>query len=281
MVFEDFIVPEPVVLGPLLVAAVIVGALLVAVRPPVTAELVFAFVPWMILGALLHVIYQMHRALDGTLLPDTVDVLFSAPSVYVTTAIVAGAVWLLAGMFVPNIQRTRQVANRLAGVGVFLLVPVVGIAGWQAIQQFEIDPVMPVAGVLLSLVVTAVVYGLLGLWRPYAVINARYVGALLVFAHVFDAITTAIGIELLGAGERSTAPQFILDVAAELPTAEYLGEAWLFILVKIVIASGIVVLFSDYPEEQPTEGYLFFAALTAVGLGPGAHNFFLFFFGVG
>ncbi len=281
MVFEDFIVPDPVVLVPLLAAAVIVGALLVAIRPPVTAELVFAFVPWMILGALLHVIYQMHRAVNETLLPDTVDVLFSAPSIYVTTAIVGGIVWLLAVVFTPSDERTRQVGIRLAGVGGLLLVPVVGVAGWHATEQFTIDPVLPIVGLLLSLVVTAGVYGLLGLWRPYAVIRARYIGALLLFAHVFDAITTAIGIELLDAGERSTAPQFILDVAAELPTAEYLGEAWLFILVKIIIASAIVVLFSDYPEERPTEGYLFFGALTAVGLGPGAHNFFLFFFGVG
>ena len=276
MVFEEFVVPDPPVAAGLLAAVVAVGLLLYRARPPVSQRVGLAVAPWMVLGALLHALYQMHRALGETLLPAGA-VVVSAPSVYLTTGVFAGVTWLVvlrAG------TEPAAVARRLAGVGTLALAVVAVYATRAATREFALDPVLPLAGLVGSLALTAVVVRLLVGWRPAVAADAGLVGGLVLFAHIFDAITTAIGIELLDVAERSTAPRVILDIAADLPTADLLGEAWLFVVVKLVLATALVAVFHDYVTEEPAEGTLFFTGIAAIGLGPGAHNFFLFLFGV-
>jgi uncharacterized membrane protein len=48
------------------------------------------------------------------------------------------------------------------------------------------------------------------------------------------------------------------------------------VVVKLVLVGGVVVLFADYIEDEPTEGYLLLGFIAAVGLGPGVHNLLLF-----
>ena len=278
MVFEEFVVPDAPAAGALVVGALAVASLLSLVRPQVSQQTVFSFVPWIVTGALLHVLYQIHTAVEATVLPAVSPALLSAPSVYVTTFLLMGAVWAPAVRHSPD--QSGRVARILAVAGTALAVAVGGYTVWVALDRFALDPVLPLAGLVGSLAVTGVLYAGLGRWRPEVVSAVRYVGALVLFAHVFDAVTTAIGVELLGAGERSTVPRLVMDIAADLPTADVLGEAWLFVVLKIVIATGIVWLFHDYVAEQPSEGNLFLAFMAAVGLGPASHNFFLFVLGV-
>jgi len=54
------------------------------------------------------------------------------------------------------------------------------------------------------------------------------------------------------------------------------GEGWLFLLVKLAVASAVVWLFAGYIRETPGEGYLLLGFVAAVGLGPAAHNLLLF-----
>ena len=68
----------------------------------------------------------------------------------------------------------------------------------------------------------------------------------------------------------------ILHAAETLPTAELLGVGWLFVVVKIVVASIVVVLFREYVADEPAEGYTLLGFIAAVGLGPGVHNLLLF-----
>ena len=277
MVFEDFVVPDPLVVAGLALAALTVVGILVLVRPAVSPAVVLGFAPWMVLGGLLHVLHRMHLAVDEELLPGSVAVLFSAPSVYLTTAILAGLVWAGTGA---TADRGPDAPATLAVTGSLATVAVGAFGARAASREFGLDPGLALAGLVGSLALSGLVYLALAAWRPAVVEATRAVGALVIFAHVLDALTTAIGVELLDAGERSTAPQFVLDLAAALPTADLLGVAWLFVLLKIALAVGIVALFRGYVEERPGEGAFFLGVVAAVGLGPGAHNFFLFAFGV-
>lgn len=278
MVFEEFVVPDPLITGALAVLAFTVALLAYALELQVSQRTVLAFVPWMVSGAVLHVVYQMHTALEETVVPAVPPVLLSAPSVYVTAFVLMGAVWLPAALGNPG--RTERVAKLLGVAGALVAVSVSGYAVWVALDQFALDAAVPLAGLLGSLALTALLYLGIGLWRPEILSNARYVGALVIFGHAFDGVTTAIGVELLDVGERSTVPRLVMDIAADLPTADLLGEAWLFVVVKLLIATALVALFHDYVREEPTEGNLFFAFMAAVGLGPASHNFFLFALGV-
>lgn len=281
MVFTDFVVPGLPYIAGLALGTLLVMVFLYAVQPPVTERLILAVVPWIIAGACLHVFYQLHVVAVGGLFPEPVAPIFSAPAVYFTTFIVFGIIWAMAAMIVASRDHDKEIANYVGLMGIGVMLPLVGLLIWQGMGDvFELNPILPTLALIISLALTFVVFILIGIWRTYVIAETRYVGALVLFAHIFDAVTTAIGVELMGAHERSSLPRIIMDFTADLPTASVLGEAWLFVLLKILLAVAIVVIFADYVREKPAEGNLFFGIIAAVGLGPGVNNFFLFILGV-
>jgi uncharacterized membrane protein len=277
--FADFVVPPVIQTLGLLAGTGTILALLYGIRPPVTQRTVLAFVPWIIAGATLHVLYQIGESLDDRIYPEVIEPLFSAPAVYLTTFIPMGTIWVVSMMIVPSAKRRGTIARYLAVTGIGVLIPLVGLLVWRGLgPELGFQPVAPTLGLIVTLAITFAVYILMGAWRTHIIAEARYVGALVLFAHLFDAITTAVGVEFMNAGERSAIPRRIMDFAADLPTADTLGTAWLFVLVKLLLAVAVVVLFADYVSDRPSEGNLFFAIVAAVGLGPAVNNFLLFIF---
>jgi uncharacterized membrane protein len=275
--FADFVIPPLIHTAGLLVGAGFVIALLFAAKPSVNQKTVLAFAPWIVVGAVLHVFYQLGVTLKQPLYPDPIEPLFSAPAVYITVFIVMGLIWAVATMFMTN-PDADYVSQYLSGIGVGTMVPLIGLLLWRGTDPAvrPMEPVFPAAGLLLAVGATFLITLALGLWRTGLIAKVRYVGPLVLFAHLFDGITTAIGVDLLGATERSAIPQAILDLSAGLPTASIIGTGWLFVLVKLVVAVAIVVLFADYVNEEPLEANLLMSVIIAVGLGPGTYNFFLF-----
>ncbi len=285
--FEGFVVPPTLYTACLVVGTLAVVAILSQLRPPVTELVAVAFAPWMVSGAALHVFYQLGEIYGRQVYSPLVEPFFSAPAVYLTTFLLMGVVWIAAVFFhritKTDADRTDYVARYLGTTGAGIMIVLIGLTVWQGLDPLvgPMDPIFPTIGLLVSLAVTFVVYLLVGLWRTYVVAEMRYVGAFVLFAHVFDGVTTAIGVDIIGTGERSVLPARIMDFAAGLPTAPYLGSGWLFILVKILVAVFVVVVFADFVREEPTRGNLLLAVIAAVGLGPGANNFLLFLLGAG
>lgn len=275
--FSGFVIPGPIQSAALLIGTVMIAVLLYALRPPLTQNIVLSFIPWIISGSIMHVFWQL-GTIYQPLYPESVEPLFSAPAVYLTTFIALGAIWTISAIIVPSYDRSNRIATYLLAMGVGILIPLFGLVIWQGMgdQLAPMEPIWPVLGLILSLVVTFVVYIAIGAWRTYVIAQARYVGAFVLFAHTFDGITTAIGVDVLGAGERSAVPAAILDFAADLPVAETIGVGWLFVLVKVALASAIVVLFAEYLDEEPTQANLLLTIIAIVGLGPAVNNFFLF-----
>jgi len=280
--FTGFVVPPVLQSVTLVVGTVIVVALLYAIRPPVTQRTVLSFVPWVVIGSVLHVFYQLGESFSPVY-PPALAPYFSAPAVYLTTFLMLGTVWVVAATIVPSARRERQIAQYVGTIGIGIMLALVGLVVWQGLiaDPLTFQPIIPILGLIVTLALTFVVYVALGAWRTYIIADARYLGALVLFAHLFDAITTTIGVDLLGASERSVVPRRIMEFAADLPTVDTLGTGWLFILVKLLLAVVIVAVFADYIRESPTEGNLLFAFVAVVGLGPALNNFFLFTLGVG
>jgi uncharacterized membrane protein len=275
--FAEFVVPPLVHSVGLLVGSGVVLALLLAAKPPMNQKTVVAFAPWIVSGAVLHVFYQLNVLYKQQVFPEAVGPLFSAPAVYLTMFILMGFIWAAATMFMTNPDADR-VSSYLAGMGVGTVLPLLGLLLLRGTDPAvrPMEPVWPVTGLLLSIGGTFLVTLLIGLRRTDVFARMRYVGPLIVFAHLFDGVTTAIGVDALGAGERSTVPQAILNLASQLPTADAIGTGWLFVLVKLLVAVAIVVLFADYVREQPVESNLIMGLIVGVGLGPGTYNFLLF-----
>lgn len=298
---SDLVVPPLPYAAALAVGAAVVLAALVRLRPPVTGRTVPAATPWMVVGGGLHGLEQYG------LVPGVVVPLVTAPAVYVTTTVAAGAVWAAAASpagrstdATPGEQSagdrdghraegrttdgesadgrsTDRPTGTLGLVGGVALAALVAFAYADALGRVgAVTLAWPLVGVVGAAVVGGPVYYLLVTYRPTATEQAGVGGAVAVFAHALDGVSTAIGVDLLGTGERSPIPRAIMEFAGTLPTAPYLGSGWLFVVAKLAVAAALVVLLADYVEDDPVEGNLLLMLVAAVGLGPAANNLTLF-----
>lgn len=224
---------------------------------------VLALAPWMVLGAALNVLYQVGAV------PDALAPLFGTPAVYLSVAATAGATWLAADASAADAPPLLAGVGTVAALASLLAVIGVGFA------RTTLHPLPSLAALVAAAVVATAAWLGLRRVRPGVAITG-WAGALAVFAHSLDALSTAVGIDWLGFGERTPLSRLIIEFAAGLPTAEYVGAGWLFVLVKVALAAWIVTLLADYVREEPSEGYGLLTLVAAVGLGPGVHNLLLF-----
>lgn len=280
--FEGFVVPSAPLLAVLIVGTIVAVAIIYSMQPPISERFVLAITPWVFSGATLHVFYQLGEFYNVQIYPPAIEAVFAAPSVYVTTFLAMAAIWILSFIIGAGMGAHERSSQYLGGTGLGVAAVLLLLLVWQSLDP-TVGPlrvVVPLAGVILSLAVTFVVYIALGAWRTYVIAEARLAGALVLFAHTLDGITTAIGVDVLGVGERSVIPELIIDFAADLPTASYIGSGWLFVVVKIAVAVLIVWAFADFVRDRPVQGYLLFAVVMVVGLGPAINNLLLFYLGV-
>jgi len=257
--------PLPYLLG-LLVAVGGVGYGLYRRQPPVTARHIIGFAPWMAAGSCLHVLY----VIGG--LPPAIEPFGGTAAVYLTVAALAGGVWLTADRWLP----AKRVSTAIGASGGLAVFPVVGAALVLGSQRGTLAPVWPAVAAVATVAVTAITWAAIRRLRPRAAALTGWVGLLALFGHTLDAVSTAVGVDVLGFGERTPMSRLIIGFGERLPTAELVGGSWVFVVVKLLLVGGIVVLFADYIDEDPTEGNLLLGIIAAVGLGPGVHNLLLF-----
>lgn len=259
---EGFGLPSLPYLVVLVGGTVLIARLLAREDPPVTAATVVVLAPWMVAGAALHSLFQL-EAVPEVLMP-----LLGTPAVYFATFVAAGATWIGAIRREPN--RVPRVLG-VAGATVALVATAAVLAAGGVVQ-----PGPSLASVVIALALTGACWVGLERTSPESVAATGSTGVLVVFAHALDGASTAIGIDVLGRGERTPLSAAILEFAASLPTADALGAGWLFVLVKLGLAVAIVNLFAGYVREDPRQAYLLLAVIVAVGLGPGSQNVILF-----
>ena len=265
---SGFALPALPYLVGLLVAAVVAFGLLYRQRPPVTEAIVAALTPWMAAGGGLYALFQFGAV------PPAIEPLFGSRAVYISVGVLAAVVWAAVADRPADRWGTTTAPGLLAGAGGLLLASTLAAAGLLAATDGSGHPGVSAAILAVTLVVAAAVWA--GLRRVATVEATGAVGVLVVFGHALDGVSTAVGYDFLGFGEQTPLSRLIIHAGEALPTAEVIGAGWLFVVVKLLLAAGIVALFEEYVREDPTEGYLLLALVTAVGLGPGAHNLVLF-----
>lgn len=266
---EGFTLPPLLYLVPLVVVLVVTAVLLWTLRPSVTDRVVLAIVPWMVAGGAAHAMYIAEA------LPASLEPLFGVPSVYFTIGAIAGVVWLFAEV-TTSTRTYHDPALYLFVAGLLAAsISLAAVVSWGS-STGDLELLWPTAGLLASVALTGLVW--LGLRRYFtaSAVLAAWTGVVVVFGHVLDAVSTLIGIDVLGAGERSPLAEAILDIAGMLPTEPYLGEGWLFVVIKVALAGAVVVLFREYLEEEPSRARFLLAIVAGVGLGPGVYNSLLF-----
>jgi uncharacterized membrane protein len=262
-----FALPALPYLVGLLAAAAVAGGLLYRRRPPVTESTVAALTPWMAAGGAMYAMFQ------AGLVPGAVAPLFGSPAVYVTVGVVAAALWAGLSELPADGYHSGSAPGVLGAAGAALaataVVAAVGLTAGRGLQLGVSALIVGVSGLVAAVTWTA-------LRRAREVSAVGVVGPLVIFGHALDGVSTAVGYELLGFGEQVPLSALLIGAGEALPTAEFIGGAWLFVVVKLLVAAVVVVLFDDYVRESPPDGYLLLGVIVAVGLGPGFHNLVLF-----
>ncbi|PSP86394.1 DUF63 domain-containing protein [Halobacteriales archaeon QS_1_68_17] len=246
------------------------------VVPPLPVLVALAALALGVTAALLRLHPAANVLFQLGALPGSVGTAFSAPSVYVTTYVVAGAAWLAAtGAADARVDRGRvPLWHGAAGTAVAAVA--VGLVGSWGLAAGRFSPLWPAAGTVAAALLTAGTYLLIARARESVVDETGTAGALVVFGHALDGVSTAIGIDVFGTAERTPLPRAIMGFAGTLPTADALGVGWLFVLVKLGVSAAVVALIAPSVARDRTRGYLLLGAVAAFGLGPGVHNLLLF-----
>jgi len=130
----------------------------------------------------------------------------------------------------------------------------------------------PLVSVVVSLVLT------LGLWyamqRRLGDVTDRMgvFGAVVVFGQVLDAITTLVGIDVLGFTEEVFLSRLIIESTAQLPLTDLLGTTWLFVVVKCALVVGIVTVVARTDDATHGEQWLLLGITFVAGFGPALNN---------
>lgn len=254
--------PLPYLLG-LLAGLAALAVLVRRRRPSLDERHVVGLAPWMVAGAVGHVLYVREA------LPAIVRPLGGAPTVYGAVALAAGAVWLVAD------AAGRDAPRALAVTGTVAVVPLFAQALVAGATRGALSPFWSGVGLLAAGLVGGLAWALLRRLRPGVEVTGR-AGPLALFGHALDGVSTAVGIDVLQYGERSPLSRLIIEVGRDLPTAEMVGAGWLFVVVKVLVAAAVVVALADLVRDEPTEGNALLALVIGVGLGPGVHNLLLF-----
>lgn len=259
--------PLPYLLA-LTVAMGVAGAALYRTRPRVTSRVVLSFTPWMVVGASLYALFQVDAV------PEVIRPLVGAPAVYLATFSVAGLVWAAASPFPDDEWDLPSTPSLLLLTGTATAGGVVGTALQVGQSRGGLLLGPPLAALAVSLVVATAVW-LVTVTSSEDAAAASSAGWLVVVGHTLDGISTAVG-STLGFGEQTPLSRFLIELGGEVTTLPFLGPAWLFVIVKIALATFIVVFIGEFADEEPQRGYLLLGGVAAVGLGPGAHNLVLF-----
>ncbi|GAB3683670.1 DUF63 family protein [Salinarchaeum chitinilyticum] len=265
---DGFGLPPLPYVAALLLGLLTVGALLWTLSPPVTNATVVALTPWMMTGGVLHALHQVRE------FPDWAAPLFGTPAVYATVAVVAGFIWVMTTLYSAMTQGSPNRHLGVIGTGVVVTFTMLGLI--EAFQNGTLDALPVAVTIAATGIAAAITWAIIGVRFTDSAALASWTGMVVVAAHALDGVSTAVGYDMLDVHERSPASEAILEAGSALPTAEFIGAGWLFVLVKLLVASVIVVLFREWLREEPQEARLALAAVAALGLGPGMNNVILF-----
>lgn len=246
-------------LGLLAVAVGGASVLLARANPRVTEELVLAASTWMVAGATFYVVYEFGLA------PPVVEPLLSSPAVYLVAYVGASLVW------VTTLHVGTDPVGPLAISGLVVAIP--PLFG-TLLTAATLAPVLPLVATVGAAVVSGAVWWLLRAWEPQVEVLG-WAGTLTIFAHALDALTTVVGVVHLDFIERTPLSRFLLEFAAGAPVP-LLGAGWLFVLIKVLLGTGVAWLLAPTVRDHPRQGFLLLIVVIAVGLGPGVHNVLLF-----
>ena len=255
----------------------------------------YALIPFVFFGGALRVVEDANDTpgVADALISYPLNTLFISPVIYftvffITVAAIVVAVVLARRGAVDDLHRPLAVLGT-AVLGLTLLYLVfLAATGRNAVTFYPQVIVVMLVG---ATAVTAVTWTLIERYAPQINDGTGQIGLVVLWGHAVDGVANVVGLDwmtALGAG-RNLVPkhpvnQFVVDfTASTLPPSilAVTGDAWPFLLVKLVAATFVIWVFEEGVfEESPRYTMLLLVAVLAVGLGPGTRDMLRATFGV-
>lgn len=134
----------------------------------------------------------------------------------------------------------------------------------------------PAVSVLGAVALTAIVWLMIQYVSPLVSTRAGWMGAFVIFGQAVDGVSTAVGVDVLTMTEQVPLSRAVLELAATLPTAPIIGVGWLFVILKLSLATGLVWLIATDSETTPLGTRFLFLGAGLAGFIPGLRNLILY-----
>ncbi|SEL60688.1 DUF63 family protein [Haloferax larsenii] len=255
----------------------------------------FSLVPFMFFGGAFRVIEDANDTpgVADALITYPVNTLIISPVIYVTVF----AITLVAVVGSVTAERSGLIddyVKPLFGAGVAVLAVSLAYLLWAGLtgsQGATFYPQVLVVMLLGSTVAAAATWWLIERFAPEVNKGTGKIGLMVLWGHAVDGVANVIGLDwmvALGAGNnlipKHPVNQAVVDITAStLPDSvlAITGDAWPFLLVKLVAATAVIWVFDEQIfEESPRYAILLLIAVLAVGLGPGTRDMLRATFGV-
>jgi uncharacterized membrane protein len=282
----------------LLVSLVGVTFLLDHLKVGENLDLLYALFPFVLLGGALRVVEDANDAAAAApgveqFLDYPANTLIISPVIYFVMFAITLAALVACVLLARRTDVFENYYRPLATAGIAILTATVGFLVFLAAttDYVSLHPQFTVLTVLFATIITAAVWYYVRRQLPDIASGTEFAGAVVLWGHAVDGVANVIGLDW--AAELGLAYDLVpkhpvnaavVDITQNVLPASiihYTGDAWPFLVLKIVAALFVLWLFdAELREEAPRYYTLMLVAVLAVGLGPGSRDMLRATFGI-
>ncbi|MGB9965336.1 DUF63 family protein [Halobacterium hubeiense] len=261
-------------------------------------DMLYALFPFVLLGGALRVVEDANDAAAAApgveqFLSFPANTLIISPIIY----FVMFAITLVALVACVALARRTDAVDGylrpLAGTGTALLLATVGFLVYLAVSTDYVSllPQFTLLTLLFATIITAGVWYVVRRRLPEVASGTEFAGAVVLWGHAVDGVANVIGLDWadeLGLPydlvPKHPVNAAVVDITQDVLPASvihYTGDAWPFLVLKVVAALFVLWLFdARLREDAPRYFTLMLVAVLAVGLGPGSRDMLRATFGI-
>jgi uncharacterized membrane protein len=257
----------------------------------------FALVPFMLFGGVLRTVEDAfvaaQRAGETPAVEFPGSAVLISPFIYFTVFFIALTAFLV-GKALASREITDTYYYPLAAIGAGWLFASFGYLFLLSVTTGYLTLYPSILAIVLGVATVTAVLTYVLLDRFWPVVNAGtgLMGLVVVWGHAIDGAANVLANDwasVWNLGEYSAKHPFNRFVMETTNTIQggteiagvYVGEAWPFFFIKIIVPVLILAVFDEqFMEETPRFSIILLGAIVAVGLGPGTRDMVRLAFGI-
>ncbi len=273
------------------------GVLLLARQLGIGKErkIFFALIPFVLFGGALRAVEDANDAVPesaAAAITYPANALIISPVIYVTVFVVT-LVALLVSLWLSRREIVENYEPILAVFGTLAFLLALGYLVFLSITTPAVGfyPQMLVLTVGISGAIALSVFFAIERFAPAVNDGTRYIGLAILWGQALDGVANvlasdwalAIGLPFRYSAKHPVNRIIVGFTEAVFPPSviETIGDSWPFLVVKVLLAVGILWLFDEEIfEESPRYALLLMLAILVVGLGPGTRDMLRATFGI-